>query len=131
MQPFWTISETCVWAATLDLDAVAVVHGDRPDSVHWLFADSPPIDYGNHVMAWRRSGGAPDIWEAFTQLRALCGDGRLTMLGVPRGDGNIESIPEPAWAALEILPEVAVGFVARIPLNSGACWWTQLRLRRP
>jgi hypothetical protein len=138
MQPFWSISETCVWAATRDLDAVAIVH-DKPDSAHWFFADAPPIGYGSHVIAWRCHlldlAGAdplPDPWEAYKQLPARCGDGLLTMYGVARDDGNIEPIPTAAWAALEISYNSRGGYVADMPLalrNPGAQRWTQLRLR--
>jgi hypothetical protein len=131
MKPFWSISEACVWAATLDPDAVDAVNGRNPDDVHWLMPDTPPDAYSDHVLAWHSSlrEGRPSVWEAYKQLPALCGDERLTMFGVARDDGDVEPIPKAAWAGLEISHNSRAGFVAEIPLNPGARWWTRLRLQ--
>lgn len=135
MKPYWSISEACVWAATLDPDAVDAVNGRNPDGVHWLMPDTPPDAYSDHVMAWHGHlrGGRPSVWEAFGQLRQLCGDELLTMFGVARDVGDFEPIPATAWAGLAIYhDEARGGFVAEIPLdlgNPGARWWTRLRLR--
>lgn len=139
MKPYWSISETCVWAATLDLDAVDAVNERQPDGAHWLFGYTPPVGYDCHVLEWRRRSlervgrTLPDTWEAFNQLRPLCGDGLLTMYGIPRDEGGHEPIPCAAWAGVEITHSETRGcFVADIHLalgNPGACWWTWLRLR--
>src|SRR5713226_5490884 len=127
MKPYWSISEACVWAATLDLDAVDAVNDRNPDGAHWLIPGSPPVGYDNHVLAWRchlldlaGGGPMPNVWEAYVQLRQLCGDGHLTMYGVARDDGDFEAIPAVAWAGLEISPSEARGcFVADIRLDLG------------
>jgi hypothetical protein len=135
MKPYWSISEACVWGSTLDLDAVEAVNGGNPDGVHWLMPETPPDAYSDHVMAWQcyLREGMPSVWEAFTQLRQLCGDGLLTMLGVARDVGDFEPVPATAWAGLTIHhDEARGGFVAEIPRDLGnpdARWWTRLRLR--
>jgi len=51
------------------------------------------------------------------------------MFGVALDDGDVEPIPKAAWAGLEISHNSRAGFVAEIPLNPGARWWTRLRLQ--
>jgi hypothetical protein len=106
------------------------MNGRNPDDVHWLMPDTPPDAYSDHVLAWHSSlrEGRPSVWEAYKQLPALCGNEHLTMFGVARGDGDVEPIPTAAWATLEISHDARAGFVAEIPLNPGARWWTRLRL---
>jgi hypothetical protein len=110
-KPYWSIAETCVWAATRDLYAVADVSG-RPEGVDFIEPE-----------------GLPAAWKAFRQLPALCGDDKLTMHGVAYGDGNHEPIPATAWPGLEITHSQALGrFVAASPFNPGARWWTRLTI---
>jgi hypothetical protein len=140
MKPYLSISEACVWAATRDLDALDAVTERNPESAHWLFNDSLPVGYDFHVLAWRRhllelagKPPMPDVWEAFTQLRQLCGNERLTMFGIARDDGDPEPIPSIAWAGLEISHNASCAdYVAAMRLDLGnpsARWWTRLRLR--
>ncbi|MGH6949383.1 MAG: hypothetical protein ACREH4_00775 [Vitreimonas sp.] len=113
MKPFLTIPEACVWAATREDEAVDAVTQRDPEGAHFL------VDDAAH--------------EAFFALPALCAEGRLTMYGTERDQGDTAPIPRDAWAELEISHSSRWrGFVAAVrdPVrNSEARWWTRLKVR--
>jgi hypothetical protein len=135
MKPFWSISEACVWAATLDPDAVDAVNGRNPDDVYWLMPDTPPDAYSDHFLAWHSSlrEGRPSVREAFKALGDLCADGALTMHGFEHGTGCSGPIPTDAWAGIALVTIARRGLVAARRgsevLDPEALWWSDLTIR--
>lgn len=113
MKPFLTIPEACVWAATREDEAVDAVTQSDPEGAHFLVEDA--------------------AHDAFFALPALCAEGRLTIYGTERDQGDTAPIPRDAWAELEIThSDRWRGFIAAVRdlvRNSEARWWTRLKVR--
>ena len=106
---FWSVAQACVWAETHDIQAV-----DRTGE------DGPAV--------------YPD-GDALFQIPGLCAQGILTLYGRYCGNGNMQRIPQDAWAGLRIIiGDLGIfggarGFIARQPDgHSRDGWWTNLRM---
>jgi hypothetical protein len=128
VNPFLTIPETCVWAATLDPEMVArVSNSGDPEAVHFFLEDAlPPLPCGAHVSVWR----ARCSQQALARLPVLCSMvGGISMTGIPLDSGDRESIPATAWADLKIGSQSDQrGFTAAAFHNPRARWWAKLRI---
>ena len=77
MKPFWSISEACVWAATVDLDAVDAVSNGDPEDVHWLMParrrTPTAARYGVHssLRVGRPSGREPRSRSPHSAVRGV------------------------------------------------------------
>jgi hypothetical protein len=136
--PMWTVPMCCVWAASRDIEAVALVELDEPDSEEWLFADdSLPFWQGAHVLTWRswllaKAGELqlPDLGVALLQLQEHAARGTIVVRGMLRDEGKAEAIPADAWANLQIMTWRSLpGFIAGPhDLQPSAYWWSRLRV---
>jgi hypothetical protein len=133
----WTVPMACIWGATRDIDAVALVETGEPDSEVWLFADDLPFWHGAHTMTWHShllmDAGhepLPSLGVALFQLQEQAVRGTIIVRGLLQDEGKAEAIPPDAWANLQIQTWGSVdGFVAAAPnLNRSASWWSRLRL---
>jgi len=136
--PMWTIPMCCVWAATRDIEAVAHVELNDPDSEVWMFEDdSLPFWHGAHVLAWQsrlllEAGDEPlpDLGVALFQLQEHAARGTIVVRGLLRDEGQAAAIPSDAWANLQIMTwRTVAGFVAGPPdLRPSMHWWSCLRV---